>query len=343
MKSQELILNDEFINTIGEKKVNPWREKKQANMMLALAYDEVDKAKAIRLRECAKTLVFARLLNGELKLKEMYSCRVRLCPLCAWRRSKKTFYNNMKIIDYIKNHDREYQYLFLTLTCKNVTSDELNASVDKLFYAWKKFLKISLIKKTFKGFCRCFEITHDIYPVITKALFQKKKDYYKKRGLKVGDKNPNFNYYHPHFHAIVAVNKSYFKKSYIKAEQMAKLWQQALDVDYIPNIHIERCKGNSAKDVAECSKYAVKDCEYVVPDDWDLTIDTVKTLDIVLKNRRLIAYGGCFAYAKKQLKLEDADNGDLIHVDEVHEKDSQELREEIYFWHTGYSQYIRNE
>lgn len=342
MISQQ-ILNDEFINSIGEKKQNPWREKKQANMLLAIAYDSVDGAKAIRLRECAKTLVFARLQNGELKLKQMYSCRVRLCPLCAWRRAKKTYYNNMRIIDYIKKNDREYQYLFLTLTCKNVKSDELNKTIDDMYYAWNKFTKNKLIKKTIHGFCRCFEITHDINPLITKTLYAKKTNYYKKRGLKIGDKNPNYDYYHPHFHVIVAVNKSYFKKSYITLATWAQAWQQALNVDYVPTISVKKCYGCDSKSVAECSKYAVKDCDYVVPDDWDLTIETVRTLDIALKNRRLIAYGGIFANAKKQLKLDDAENGDLIHVDETHEKNENEIRDEIYFWHTGYSQYMRND
>lgn len=91
--------------------------------------------------------------------------------------------------------------------------------------------------------------------------------------------------------------------------------------------------------VAEVSKYATKSGDYIYPDDWDLTVSAVRILDAALSSRRLIAYGGNCLKAQRALKLDDADNGDLVNVgDELENKD---LPYEIvsYAWNTGYKQY----
>lgn len=55
-------------------------------------YPDAAKAldKARRLAECAQWAEFERLPNGQgLRLHEASFCRVRLCPMCQWRRSLK--------------------------------------------------------------------------------------------------------------------------------------------------------------------------------------------------------------------------------------------------------------
>ena len=92
--------------------------------------------------------------------------------------------------------------------------------------------------------------------------------------------------------------------------------------------------------VAEVSKYAAKDTDYLVADDWDLTTDTVRVLDAALANRRLVAYGGCMRDIKRQLGQDDVETGDLVHVDD-NETDLQgEFRRVSYFWFAGYRQYL---
>ena len=90
--------------------------------------------------------------------------------------------------------------------------------------------------------------------------------------------------------------------------------------------------------VGEIAGYAAKDSDYIVPDDWDLTVDTVRTLDAALAHRRLIAYGGCMAQAKRDLKQDDVETGDLVHIsDEVVSDEKYEIIS--YFWYSGYRQY----
>ena len=54
-----------------------------------------------------------------------------------------------------------------------------------------------------------------------------------------------------------------------------------------------------------------------------------------MKNRRLCSFGGCFDVARKQLQLDDCEDGDLIHVD------GSELRSDVaymvrrYKWSCG--------
>jgi len=94
------------------------------------------------------------------------------------------------------------------------------------------------------------------------------------------------------------------------------------------------------------AKYACKDTDYIVPDDWKLTVETVRTLDTALARRRLVAYGGYLRDYKALLKQDDEETGDLIHVgdDDVPDKDKEEkYRIVSYCWYAGYRQYYRVE
>ncbi len=79
-----------------------------------------------------------------------------------------------------------------------------------------------------------------------------------------------------------------------------------------------------------------------VTHDDDLTDETIYTLDIALKNRRLVGFSGVFKDIHKELNLKDLDSDDdLIHID-----DDEEMREDLeydlvtYKWYVGYSNYI---
>ena len=120
---------------------------------------------------------------------------------------------------------------------------------------------------------------------------------------------------------------------------MAKLWQECLRVDYLPQIDIRACKGSDSKAVAECSKYATKASDYLIFDDWDLTVETVRTLDKALANRRLINYSGLFRDVKRILALDDVEDGDLVNIGESTEI-GEVVNREYYFWYSGYRQYF---
>lgn len=338
------ILQDPYITKSGRTKNRPWRAKKMANELLSIAYESVDPRKSERLRECASRLTFRVYGDGRKRLEGLNSCRVRLCPVCAWRRSLRNYYNNKQIADYLDTHSPG-AWIALTLTVKSVVGADLTDTINQMFYGFDKLFKRKEIKRVVNGYYRGLEVTHDGNEYITSADYNRRGDYLRKLGLAVGDSNPTYDLYHPHYHLLVHVNKSYFNDSrrYLSAKAWARAWQLALNVDYTPSVKVQRVRdygGGVNGSIAEISKYSVKDADYIYPDDWDLTVDTVRVLDSALANRRLIAYGGDCRAAKRALKLEDADSGNLVDVGGVKPSEDDDYQLHTYFWHTGFRDYV---
>lgn len=84
---------------------------------------------------CATVLQFKKDTEQKRKLHQAYFCQLRLCPVCNWRRSLKIFSQVSKIIQAIEQ-DREHAYIFLTLTQKNVSGEELEGEMTLETYAW---------------------------------------------------------------------------------------------------------------------------------------------------------------------------------------------------------------
>lgn len=298
-------------------KERPWRKYKMANEYLSMAYQNIDTKKADRLKACGKVLTFEVDAQGNKKLVQAESCRVRLCPLCSWRRSLKSYYNTMKIVDYINTNYARTSYIFVTLTVQNCKGDKLSQTLDLLFAALQRLTQRKEIKSVWRGSVRNVEVTHN-----------------------VNINSSWYDTYHPHIHMLVAVNQSYFKdKRYISRDKLKRLWGECLRVEYEPQVDIRACKGTDAHAVAECSKYATKASDYLIFDDWDLTVETVRTLDRALANRRLINYSGIFRDVKRILALDDVEDGSLVNIGDNSEI-GEVVKRENYFWYSGYRQYF---
>ena len=336
--------------------VRDWSGKKKRNLSLAEIYMMIKESyrkihsekfnrffnREERCRMCATILKYKRDKNGKRTLYEAYFCQLRLCPVCNWRRSLKIFSQVSKIIQAIEK-EQEHAYLFLTLTQKNVSAEELDKMLDEMMKAWNRFLGYKKVKDVVKGSYRGLEITYDKNKIITQKMYQQKKDYYKKLGLKAGDENPNFDMYHPHFHVLIVVNKTYFKnKTYLKHEEWQELWAKAMRLDYLPQVNVKRVKGNTAEAVAEVAKYSAKDSDYVIEKNIDLSMNVVETLDYALQRRRLVSFSGIMKAWHKKLNLDETEDGDLVHIDS--EKDEElegEMTLETYAWNVGYMNYVR--
>lgn len=304
----------------------PWRSYKLANELLSEAYKGFNDAKSDRLQACSRVLTFKVDSEGRKDLFSADSCRVRLCPLCSWRRSLKNYHNTRKIIEWLQAHREldkvgSFDFIFVTLTVKNCGGSELSSTLDALFAAVKRLYQRQEIKGVWLGAVRNLEITHNV------CLTSK-----------------DYDTYHPHFHMLVAVRPPYFKRGYITQARLSELWREALRVEYTPVVDIRRVKaveGQSlAGAIAECSKYASKPGDYILPEDWDLTQATVRVLDPSLSGRRLINYSGIFREVKALLKLEDPEDGNLVNVgdDGVTEGETKLVS---YYWYSGYRQYYR--
>lgn len=284
-------------------KSRPWAAQRLAADYVAMAYDFFDENKAARMRDCAQWLSFVRAEGGGLKLHDARFCRVRLCPICQWRRSLKTAAQMYQIIDVAERQG--YKFLFLTLTLKSCSGSELGAELTHVIRGFNRLTKYKKFVSAVHGYYRGTEITY----------------------------NSDTNEYHPHLHCILAVKSTYFKgTTYLSQASWSELWRKALQVDYTPIVHIKKCYGGG-KSVAEACKYCVKPSEILQPDDWDMTVDVVQTLDAAVANRRFIGLGGIFKDIHKQLQLDDMEDGDLVHMDE---KEAEERTpEEIFFFWNG--------
>lgn len=305
-----------------------WQGRKLKTLLLADSYKRLGMKKSYRVAECGTFLEFRRsLVDSSLKLTEANFCKVRLCPMCSWRRSLKIFGQVSKVMNKALE-DREYRFIFLTLTCKNIQGVELSDTIDKLFKAYNLLTKRKQFRLAVKGWFRALEITHNL-----------------------DDNSKDYDTYHPHFHIVLMVNKSYFTDTnyYISQEQWTSLWKSCLRVDYTPIVDVRAFRSASkiqtSKSVAESAKYTVKDNDYIIPDDEELTDDAVMILDYSLTNRRLVAFGGELRKIHRALNLDDMEKGDLVHTD----NEEDELREDIdtmierYRWHVGYKQYVKVE
>ena len=322
-KSYKVDKND-ILKDINKKgKDNNWKERKKDNLNLADSYKRLKDKKYYRVIDCSTFLEFGVTKTTNLKLLNANFCKVRLCPMCAWRRSLKIFGQVSKVMDYVEeNYD--YRYIFLTLTVQNCYGEDLKNTLDLMTNAFNKMNQRKAFKQSIKGYFRSLEITYN------------KKD----------------DTYHPHFHLILAVNKSYFtdKDYYLSQENWTKLWKESLKIDYTPIVDVRRIISNSkdksfSKVIAETAKYTVKSDDFLIKDenekiDEERTDKVVAILDKALHRKRLVSFGFLFKEIHKQLKLDDAEDGDLNKTD-----NDNDLRDDLtniilrYQWNIGIKNY----
>lgn len=223
-----------------------WNKKKTENVAATKALEQAEPDNPAydtllkwsqKMSQCSMWLLFSEYQNlstAELKrkLKNASFCRVRGCLLCDWRKSMANFGKAMKTLPQISEKYPTYEFLFLTLGAQNCSVYDLREELQYMGKAWRRLTQRKEFK-VIKGFIRTTEVT---------------------RNSKTGSANP-------HFHAILAVPSSYFKKPelYIKHERWVELWRKALKVDYDPNAHIKRIKkSNIDGGLKEVIKYTAK-------------------------------------------------------------------------------------
>jgi plasmid rolling circle replication initiator protein Rep len=285
-------------------KERPWKLHKKENLRLVELYKKarikdinlISDSRLFYLEHCGDTLTFLQNAEGKKKLKTANFCRVRLCPMCQWRRSLKMFSQVKKITDKILENDKSTRFIFGTFTIKNTDAENLEVCINTLN---KKFKYLVDQKKTFAP---------------AKKLKQNLLGYLKAVEVTYNSKDKT---YHPHLHVIFAVKSTFFKNSsnYMSKKEWISLWQQALGVDYKPQTDIRAIKSGTAKAVAEVAKYPVKTAPILKLDD-DEAVEVLKTLTLSLNKKRFVSYGGIFKTIKQELKLADVETDkDLVNMD----------------------------
>lgn len=237
-----------------------------------------------------------------MKVHKADFCKNRFCPMCAWRKANKDALAISVMMEYILDeHDKDF--LFLTLTAPTVSADEVSAEIEKFNKSFKKMFERKELKAVAKGYIRKLEITYDGNEFITKQMYKNRKSYYDSRGLKFGDDNPNYDKYHPHFHVLIAVNKSYFRdtKAYLSRDRWLELWQESTGDYSITQVDVRKFKKHQkGNEINEIATYSAKDNDY---------LHSQKVFDVFyqsLKGKRLLVYSGLFKDANQKFK-----NGEL--------------------------------
>lgn len=298
----------------------PWRPKKIRGLKVADSFQRLGyKKKAMRIRFCGSALAFLKNLEtGEKKLHSADFCKERLCPMCQWRKSLKVFHQVSKVMDRAQQEEPKLVPLFLTLTLRNCTGAELSENLDIVFKGWKNVVDHRKFRKTVQGWFRALEVTY----------------------------NKDEDTFHPHIHAIILVDKSYFKKDnkdYMQTTDWVHMWRTALKLDYDPVCDIRKVKNGKGKHkaVAEVAKYTLKDSDFIF-DDTKLTDKLVEVLSNSLRGRRLFAFGGLLKQIAKQIGIEELAEGDLVHIDEEQIREDVATVLEVYRWSFGLANYIRD-
>lgn len=307
------------MNVLDDKKPdgrsNDWEGKKNQSLKISnsLRKCNLDK-RAARMFFCSNFLEFKQFDDGSpLKLHRANFCKDRLCPMCTWRRSLKQFGQTSKLMNYIQTKG-EYDYIFLTLTIKNIEGMELSKSIKELTSGYSRLQRRKEFKNAILGSIRHLEVSFNNNPY-----------------------SKSFKSFHPHLHCILMVRKSYFtSRDYIKQNKWLSMWQECVRVDYVPTLDVRKVNGNQNKAVCELSKYPVK-MKSIIETTEDLTDYAVSFLAIHMISVRLVEYYGLFRKYRKELKLEDIENGDLVNT----ESEDDDLRNELkyviikYQWKCG--------
>lgn len=313
----------EDVSRTGRKR--PWKEHKMGSMQLAELFRAAEKyghslpeTRLRDLEECADVLWFLQDVEGKRRLKSANFCRVRVCPMCNWRRSLKLFSQVSAITDAILA-EKKARFIFVTLTVQNVRGDVLRETIDELNRAFKyivdkhqTFAPAKKLKENLLGYMKAEEITY----------------------------NADRDDFHPHIHAILEVRPSYFRgDGYIKQKDWTAMWRAALGVDYDPLVDVRNIKGGTAKAVAEVAKYPVKMDNILKIADKDKAAKALTQLYSAIFKRRLVTFGGDFREYRRRLDLDDVETGDLTHV-EAESKTFNAVAQVLFKWRVSTGAYI---
>ena len=255
-----------------------------------------------RINSCGD---FIELLGDlEMENKKIHTanfCGNRFCPMCSWRVSCKDSLEISILMEHLRIEENK-EFIFLTLTTPNVKGDSLEEEIRKYNKAFKKLVERKEVKNIVKGYIRKLEVTYQKEKYITKELWRKKKECYEKRGLFIGDLEPNYDTYNPHFHGVIAIDRSYFKsRNYISRERWLELWQESTGDKTITQVDVRKAKSSNLKEVYELAKYSAKDTDYLV------SRPVFETFYKALKGKQVLVFSGLFKDAHKMYKLGELD------------------------------------
>lgn len=254
-----------------------------------------------RISSCGDYLQFLADEKIEyLKLENANFCGNRFCPQCSANKAREDAVQLSAMVNYLKQ-EFNYEFIFLTLTAPNIPAHRVEEELKEYAKSFERLFKTKKVKTAIKGYVRKLEMTYS----------QERNDY------------------HPHYHVLLAVNKSYFDDSriYISQKEWLRLWINAKKDPTIEIVDVRKFKAQDDlyKAIFEISKYISKDSDYMY------SPEVFKVFYKSLKGKRMLSYSGAFKDAVKLYKA-----GNL--VDYMGEDPNEHIRyvkRLWYAWNSG--------
>ena len=204
-------------------------------------------------------------------------CRHRLCPICQVRRSRKLAHQAIDAAQWLAAEGRldGVRLGLITLTQRNVPGDMLPGMIDSMLNALTRMRHQRAVRRYLVGSARNIEITY----------------------------NQQAGTYHPHVHLIVMLAPG-APDDMLTSAYWRSLWGDLMALGYDPICDARELRDRD-KAVCEVSKYVCKALEILEGLSDDLLPQVVAALNAALTGRRLVAYTGIWAEARRVLKQQD--------------------------------------
>lgn len=243
------------------------------------------KDKGASISECAGNMFFLVNQNtGEKRLKHVFFCRQRLCPICQKKLSQKRKQDLIKIVEQLQVSD----FLFITFTINNCRGEDLRKTIERINKGFVKMYRNRLNNERTNGFC---------------------SGYYKRIAVTYNEEDDTYN---PYIHVAVSIDKSYYHRNRMTLKEWKSQWQKYLGLDYLTQVSVKSVRNNKEGLMNEI-------CQITKP---DLLIDTgeltsvakrFELMDRQLSNLKMITTGGVFQEAMKKLNIKsEMESADLL-------------------------------
>lgn len=275
-KNQVLKTYEEFLKKDNKRKESNLKLTQIASELVENERINLSKKRVKAILECGTFLQYATDKKVEhRKLFTANFCNNRYCPICSKNKSLKDARDVKIITEYLR--DLGFEFLFATFTAPNCSQEELKEEITVYNKALERMFKRQKYR-FIKGYIRKLEITYN-------------DDLESK----------SYQTFHPHFHVLIAIDKSYFGKKYVSKQEWLIDWQKAMRDSSITQIDIKKVsldsrKNNIDKSILELTKYITKDF------DFYSEIDVFENFYKGTKGKQMFAFSGIFRDAKKKLK-----------------------------------------
>lgn len=275
-KNQALKTYQEFLIKDNRRKQSNLKLTEVASELVENERINLSKKRIKAIAECGSFLQYATDQKVEnRKLFTANFCHNRYCPICSRNKSLKDARDVKILTEYLR--DSGFEFLFATFTAPNCSQEELKAEITTYNKSLERMFKRQ--KYNFiKGYIRKLEITFN------------------------DDMNSkSYRTFHPHFHVLIAIDKSYFGRKYVSKQEWLMDWKKAMRDSSITQVDIKKVsldsrKNNIDKSILELTKYITKDF------DFYSEIDVFENFYKGTKGKQMFAFSGIFRAARKKLK-----------------------------------------